>query len=88
MEYTRHNNTLQPRQSPNDHLQDNTGALHVPFDNTVSTTVPLHPTCNPIKWETTHVNIQEFVATYPPGREPDHSDQYTSEITNRYIHIF
>jgi hypothetical protein len=71
-----------PRQSPNDHLQDNTGILHTPYDN-VSTIVPLHL----IKWEITHVNIQEFITSYPPKKEPDQSNHYTSEITNSYIHI-
>jgi hypothetical protein len=71
----------------NDHLQDNTGILHTPYDN-VSMIAPLHTTCNPIKWEITHVNIEEFIITYPPRTEPDKSYQYTSEITNRYIHIY
>jgi hypothetical protein len=76
------------KQIPKDHLQDNMGILHVSYDNSVSTTAPLHPTCNPTKWEITHVNIQEFITSYPPRKEPDQSDQYTSEITNTYIHIF
>jgi hypothetical protein len=63
--------------SPEDHPQDNTGILHTPYEN-VSTIVPLHPTCNPIKWE---------VTPYPPRKEPDQSDQYTREITNTYILI-
>jgi hypothetical protein len=92
MEYARYNNTVpdtqQPRQSPHDYLQDNTGLLHIPYDNTVSTTIPLHPTCNPIKLEITHVHTQEFITSHPPRKEPDQSDQYTGEITNRYIHIF
>jgi hypothetical protein len=70
----------QPRQSPKDHLQNNTRVLHVPYDNNVSTTVPLHPTCNPVKWEVTHVNIQELITSHPSRQEPGHSDQYTSEI--------
>jgi hypothetical protein len=42
-----------------------------PYDN-VSTIVPLHPTCNPNKWETAHVNTQAFITTYPPSKDPDH----------------
>jgi hypothetical protein len=56
--------TQQPRQSPNDNLQDNTGILRIPHDN-VSTTAPLHPTCSPNKWEITHMNIREFITSYP-----------------------
>jgi hypothetical protein len=41
-----------------------------------------------VKLEMTHVNTQEFITSYPSRKKPDHSDQYTSEITNRYIHIF
>jgi hypothetical protein len=70
----------QSGQSPNDHLQDNTGIPHVAHDN-VLTTDPLHPTCNPFKWEITHVHIQEFITSHPPRKEPDQSDQYTGEIT-------
>jgi hypothetical protein len=55
------------------------GILHIPFDD-VSTIAPLHPTCNPIKWEIMHGSIQEFITSYPPRNEPDQSDQYTSEI--------
>jgi hypothetical protein len=55
-------------QSPNDHLQDSMGILHMPYDN-ISTTVPLHPTCSPIRWKIMPVN----------------SDQYTNEITNVFL---
>jgi hypothetical protein len=63
------------------------GILHIPCDN-VSTIVPLHPTCNTIEWEIMHVNVQEFITSYPLRKEPDQSDQYTSKIPSRYIHIF
>jgi hypothetical protein len=53
----------------NDHLQDNTEILHTPHDNNVTLIVPLHPTCNPIKREITHMKIQEFVTSYPPRKE-------------------
>jgi hypothetical protein len=46
----------------------------IPYDNTLMI-VPLHPTCNLIKWEIMHVNIQEFITSYPPRNEPDQSDQ-------------
>jgi hypothetical protein len=59
----------------------------MPYDKNVSTIVPLHTTCSPIKWEITHVNIQEFITSYPPRKKPDHNDQYTSEITNIYIYF-
>jgi hypothetical protein len=55
-------------QSPNDHLQDNTGILYIAYGNSVSATVPLHPTCSPIRWEIAHVNIQYFVISYPPRK--------------------
>jgi hypothetical protein len=61
------------------------GMLHIPYDN-VSTVVPLHPTYNPIKWEITHLNIQEFITSNPPRKGPDKSDQYTSKITNRHTY--
>jgi hypothetical protein len=66
----------------------NTGILHIPYDNSVSAIVSLHPTCNPIKREVTLVNIQKFITSYPPRKEPDQSDQYTREITNIYIYIY
>jgi hypothetical protein len=69
-------------------VQDNMGILQIPYDNYVSTTAPLHPTCSPIKWEIPHVNIQEFITSYPPCKDADQSDQCTGEITNRCIHIF
>jgi hypothetical protein len=75
------NNDTCRKQSPKDHPQDNTGILHIPYD-TVTMIVPLHPNCNRIKWEITHVNIQEFITSYPPRKEPDQSDRYTSEIAN------
>jgi hypothetical protein len=50
-----------------DHLQDNKGILYIPYTN-VSTIVALHPTCNPIEWELTHVDIQEFITSYPPRK--------------------
>jgi hypothetical protein len=64
------NKTQQPRQSQNDHLQDNMGVLHTPYDS-FSTIVPLHPTCNSIKWEMTHVNIQEFITWHLHRKEPN-----------------
>jgi hypothetical protein len=74
------------------HLPDNTGIMYIPHDNNVSMIAPLHPTCNPIKWEMTHVNIQEFIISYPPRKEPHQSDQYTKEIyiyfnLNLYINL-
>jgi hypothetical protein len=80
--------TQQSQQSPKDHLQDNTGILRTPRDNNVSTIAPLHPTCNPIKWDITHVNIPEFITSYALRKEPDQRDQCTSVITNSYIHSF
>jgi hypothetical protein len=62
------------------------GILHIPYDN-FSTIVPLHPNFNPIKWDTTHVNIQEFITTFTPRNEIDQSDQYTNETTNIYIYL-
>jgi hypothetical protein len=55
------------------------GILYIPRDNSDSAIVPLHPTCNPIKCEIRHVNIQEFITSYPPRKEPDQSDQHTIE---------
>jgi hypothetical protein len=74
--------------SPNDNLKDNMGILHIPYDNNVWKTVPLYPTCNPIKWEIRHVNTKEFITSYAPRKEPDQTDQYSSEIIKRHIHIF
>jgi hypothetical protein len=61
--------------------------LHVPR-NSVSTTIPVHPTYNPISYDITHVNVQESITSHPPMKEPDLSDQYTSEINNKYINVF
>jgi hypothetical protein len=36
------------------------------YDNSVSTIVPLHPTCNAIKWKIMCVNIHAFELSYPP----------------------
>jgi hypothetical protein len=64
--------TGRARHNSPDRVQTTTydmGILHVP-DDKVSTTVPLHPTCNPIKREIRHVNI----TTYPPRKDPYQSD--------------
>jgi hypothetical protein len=75
----KHTNIDWTLSGPNDHLQDNMGILHIPYDNNVSTTVPLHPAYNPIKWEIKHVNIQVFITSYPPRK-----NQATKrEVSNR-----
>jgi hypothetical protein len=66
-------NTQQPRQSPNDHLQDNTGIPYVPYDNNVRTLAPLYPTCNAIKWDITrartHIGRNQTRATSKPTKQ-------------------